>query len=467
MKKISVLFVYPNRETILRIPLGPSLLCSAIKEAGHAVHVLDTTFTGGEFKTDIHYSEKKGTVQKSSIEDHIGQLDSRPLDMIIREAISSASPDLIAVSLLERNFTPAKIIIEQIKNHCDAPVLIGGILPTISPETVIAMPGVDMICIGEGEGAIVDVCNAVAHSASYTSIPNIWSKQDGTIYRNPLRPLENLNSLPEQDWDPFDRRHLLRAYKGTIHNNGSFEFSRGCNNACSFCVAPQLRSIQKNLGCYHRFKTPDRVIQEIKNKLTSFDLSLIHFGDTNFLSGMSCQMLDDFQSMYSQHIGLPFLIQTGAETITEEKLRILKKAGCDNISIGVESGSDRIRKKVIHKYVSKKRILETFRLGRKYKIRMTANYMLGLPDETEQDICETIAFNRRLNPPAISAFFFTPFIGTELYDYSLNKGYISHFNPDTNLHKESPLTMPQLPQQKIHELMNVFVDDFNRFKDPY
>ena len=93
--------------------------------------------------------------------------------------------------------------------------------------------------------------------------------------------------------------------------------------------------------------------------------------------------------------------------------------------------------------------------------------MLGLPDETEEDIQQTIEFNRQLNPPAIAAFFFTPFVGTELYEISLKKGYIKGFNPDTNLHKESPLTMPQISQERISELLKIFVDDFKAYQDEY
>jgi len=329
------------------------------------------------------------------------------------------------------------------------------------------MDGVDILCLGEGEGALVDLCNAIATNKPYKTIPNLWVKENGQIRKNSLRPLININDVPEQDWECFDKRHLYRAYKGNVLKNGSFEFARGCMKSCSFCVAPQLRKAQKNCGKYHRFKTAERVIEEMINKLRKYDLTLTHFGDTDFLSGMKLDVLKIFAKLYKKHIDLPFLIQSGAETITEEKIRLLKLAGCDNISIGVESGSERIRKEVIHKYVSKKRIIGTFNLGRKYKLRMTANYMLGLPDETEEDIMETIKFNRLLNPPAISVFFFTPFLGTELYDVSLKKGYIKGFNPNTNMHKESPLAMRHLPQERISELLEFFVDDFSKYKDEY
>jgi len=467
MKKVKVLFVYPNRETILRIPIAISILCASVKDAGHEIKVFDTTFLGKQFKTDIHYSEQKRTVQKSKIEEYIGALDDRPINEIVASEIKEYSPDLIAVSLLERNYSQAMSIIKEIKKNTIAPVLVGGILPTISPDFVINIDEVDMICLGEGEEAIVDICNAIAQHNDIINIPNLWVKKHKKIYKNKLRQLIDINQIPEQDWTPFDPRHLYRAYKGNVYRNGTFEFARGCLKVCSFCVAPQLRKVQSNIGHYHRFKNPDRIIQEIYNKIKPYDLNLIHFGDTDFLFGMKKQVLETFSKLYKKQIDLPFLIQTSAEAINEDKMKLLKNAGCDNISVGVESGSDRIRKQIIHKNVSKRKIIDAFQLGRKYRIRMTANYMLGLPDETEEDIMESIHLNREINPPAISVFYFTPFLGTELYELSLKKGYISGFKADTNVHKESPLEMPHLPKTKIEELLNFFVKDFETYKDEY
>ncbi|ODS33758.1 MAG: oxidoreductase [Candidatus Scalindua rubra] len=467
MKRTNVLFVYPNRETVLRIPMAGAVLCSSVEKSGHDVRVFDTTFMGNEFKTDIHFSEKKGTVKKSGIEDYIGELDIRPLEDIVKETIHRFPPDLIAVTVLERNYTTAVNVIKELKKCTNVPLVAGGIMAITAPEVLIAVDGIDMICLGEGEDVTVDLCNAIASQKPFNNIPNLWVKENGRVIKNPMRPLIDMNEVPEQNWKPFDNRHLFRAYKGKVYRNGSFEFSRGCMKICSFCVAPELRKAQKGLGKYHRFKTPEHVIKEIIDKASQYNLNLIHFGDTDFLSGMKFNTLETFAKLYKKHIDLPFLIQTGAETINEDKMKLLGMAGCDNISIGVESGSEKIRKQVLHKYVSKAKIVDSFRIARKYKIRMTANYMFGLPDETEEDIMETIKFNRIVNPPAIAAFYFTPFLGTELYDVSLKKGYIKGFDSKANLHKEVALEMPHLPKKRVKELLEYFVEDFNNYKDEY
>ena len=87
-------------------------------------------------------------------------------------------------------------------------------MPTIAPEMVMKIDEIDMICIGEGEGSIIDVCEAIAKQKSLKTIPNLWIKDNGRIIKNPLRELINMNEVPEQIWEPFDKRHLYRAYKG-------------------------------------------------------------------------------------------------------------------------------------------------------------------------------------------------------------------------------------------------------------
>lgn len=466
MRKVNVLLVYPNRETVLRIPLAISILSSALREAGHNVGVLDTTFLGNEFKTDFDYSEKKGTVKKANLRDYVGKLDDRSIDETVKENLRDFSPDLIAITVLERNYSNAIQVLKTLKKYSDAPVIAGGIMASIAPEVLISVKEIDMICVGEGEEAIVEISSCLVKGGDVSDIKNLWIKKDGGVIRSPLRPLIDLDSVPKQDWEYFDRRHLYRAFQGKVYKNGTFEFSRGCQKFCSFCVAPQLRNLQKGLGSYHRFKSPEYAIEEIYEKKRDYGLTLIHFGDTDFLFGMKKETLKEFVKLYKEKIGLPFFIQSGGETLNEESIKLLKEAGCVNVSVGVESGSQRVRQTIIHKYVSKKKLIEVFGIARRYKLRITANYMMGLPDETERDIWETIKFNRELNPPAIASYFFTPFIGTELYEISLSKGYIDGFKP-SNLHKESPLTMPHLSQQRIGELMQVFIDDFKSYQDEY
>ena len=101
---------------------------------------------------------------------------------------------------------------------------------------------------------------------------------------------------------------------------------------------------------------------------------------------------------------------------------------------------------------------------RDYNFRTTANYMIGLPYETEEDVQQTIDFNRKINPPSVAITYFTPFLGTELYDLCVAEGFYSGFEPHQNVYKYSPLKMPQLSSRRIDELIRIFMDDFESYK---
>lgn len=470
MRSKKVLFMYPNINTELRIPLAISILISCIRRAGHQVRLFDTTFMVEQFQTDDEAMAELGTHMPTNIAELVGKLKAVDIKDELKKTIAEFDPDVVAVSLLERNFPTAKNLCSFLKKEFPSlPVLVGGIQPTIAPDVVLKEDWVDMIVVGEGEGAIIDILEKWEDMDALRKIENVWCKDDDNkIIRNPLRPLIDMDEVPEQEWSDFDRRHMLKPFMGNIYNGGAFEFSRGCNKACTFCVAPQLRMTQKGLGHYHRTKTPLKMIEEIENKVKKFNINMISFGDTDFLSGVPEPIMKEFLSLYINKVKLPFTIQTGAEGLVDEEiLMLLSKAGCCAISVGVESGSERVRTSILKKYVSKKVIQNAFDLCRKHGLRITANYMVGVPYETEEDIWESIKFNRELNPPSIAVTFFTPFVGTELYDISVKEGFYAPFNIGSNSYRTTPLNMPNLPPERIYELVDEFVNDFKTYQDDF
>ena len=106
-----------------------------------------------------------------------------------------------------------------------------------------------------------------------------------------------------------------------------------------------------------------------------------------------------------------------------------------------------------------------FRLCREHNLRLTANYMVGLPHETEEDVYETIKLNRLLNPPSIAVTYFTPFMGTELYDTCIKNDFYQPFQE--NVYEYPPLKMPQLSQERIVELVKEFTDDFKGYQKDF
>jgi radical SAM superfamily enzyme YgiQ (UPF0313 family) len=159
-------------------------------------------------------------------------------------------------------------------------------------------------------------------------------------------------------------------------------------------------------------------------------------------------------------------MQCSVATLLDENiLKLLRQAQCCAISVGVESGSEKIQKQVIKKVIPVDLIKKAFALCRKHELRVTANYMIGLPYETEDDVRKTIELNRIVNPPSIAVTFFTPYIGTELYDICMKEGFYKPFSE--NIYEYPPLDMPQLKPNRIKELVKEFTSDFATYQKDY
>lgn len=434
-----VLFIYPNVGTELRIPLAISILIAKIRQAGHEVKLFDTTFLG-EFHTDNEAMEKLGTHKKTNLNELVGETCGDPKKEL-KKVIKSFKPDLICASLVERNFNTAKELLSGV----ETPVLVGGIMPSVAPDYVKKQDWVDYICEGEGEDFILD----------FLKDPKTTSRR-----------LTDINSIPEQDWTDFDKRHLLKPFMGKVYRGGAFELSRGCFKSCSFCVAPKLRERARGLGCYHRTKDPEICIREIEHKIKDYDLNMVSFGDTDFLAGVPKIKMTEFLNKYTYRCKVPHTIQTSVQTLLDEDiLKLLRKSQCCAVSVGVESGSEKIRKEVMKKIIPTEMIKRAFDLCRKHELRVTANYMMGLPFETEDDARQTIVLNRIINPPSVAVTFFTPFMGTELYDVCIKEGYYKPFKE--NVYDYPPLDMPQLKPDRIKGLVKEFTDEFRTYQKDF
>lgn len=462
-----VLFVYPNSGS-LRIPLAVAILAAQLRQRGVEVEVIDTTFTRIEQCSDYALMESRGVVKKSRLETLLGEPAAIDVGEEIRQTVTSFAPDVILFSVIERHYWLFDLLARRCKEVApETPIIVGGILATIYPSILLEHPCVDYVVYGEGETFMDELADSFADPDRFRTTRNLMFRTpEGNVVRNPLAPLTNMDEVPFQEWEGFDIRQLLKPYEGNVWIGGSFEFSRGCFKRCAFCVAPQLRKSYgpEEARRYHRTKSPERAIAEIREKKERYSLTFLAMCDTDFLLGVPDEVVEEFCRLYKKEIGIPWIIQSSAESFTERKLAAIVQAGCVSASIGVESGSPRMRKQVLKKDVPLETVKRAFDLCRDHNFRTTANYMIGLPYETEEDVWETIRFNRFLNPPSVAITYFTPFLGTELYDVCVREGFYPAFDPRQNVYRHSPLTMPTLSPRRIDELIATFMEEFEGFK---
>jgi radical SAM superfamily enzyme YgiQ (UPF0313 family) len=296
----------------------------------------------------------------------------------------------------------------------------GGPHPTFFPE-MIQEEGVDGLCRGEGEEAMVDLVDRLAGGGrdSVLDLANWSFRRDGQVIANPVRPyLEDLDSLPFPDRALVYERDPVAARSKIKH----FLAGRGCPYNCTYCFNHALSELYRGKGRRFRLRSVQGVIDEVRWVREHYPLEFVVFVDDTFV--LSPAWLAEFAAEYPRQVGLPFFCNTRANLVTAEQVRLLKAAGCHTVSMGVEAGSDRIRNDVLKRHMTREQILEAARLIHEGGLRLTTTNMIGLPSSTLADDFETLELNARLRPAYAHAFIFQPYPRTELGEFTREQGWM-------------------------------------------
>ena len=234
------------------------------------------------------------------------------------------------------------------------------------------------------------------------------------IITNPVRPyIEDLDSLPFPDRALVYERDPIAARSKIKH----FLTGRGCPYNCTYCFNHALSEIYRGKGKRFRQRSVDHVIEEIRWVRDRYPLEFVVFVDDTFV--LSNEWLAEFAEKYPrQRSALPFFCNTRANLVTAEQVRLLKEAGCHSVSMGIETGNDRIRNELLKRRMSREQILEAARLIREGGLHFTTTNMIGLPTSTLEDDFETLALNVEARPSYAHVFIFQPYPRTELGEFT-------------------------------------------------
>ena len=468
IKKGKVLFLYPNSEGYWGVPNGLALLSGCLKEAGFETKCFDTTFLKSPPLSHMHRQKYWGILKvehNKMLEKWNPELEKKTPELFLK-TIEEFKPDLIAVYIVDVFYKYAISLLKEIKNKFDIPVVAGGTTITMCPEIVINNDCIDIICIGEGEDAMVELANCIVNHKDHSNIMNLWTKKDKKIIKNQLRPLKDMDTLPFQDWSIFDERHYYKAYCGKFRRTGFFELARGCHFNCSYCCTGNLRKLYGRLGKFVRTRNIDKAFDEICYMNDKYKLELIFFNDDNFL-GMPPERFKYFCEQYKKRINLPFYIQTRSETIKEDYIKKLKEINLSTIGeinistigIGIEHGNEEFRKTYLNRHMNNKSLQKAFRIAHKYGIRTTANIIMGFPYENEELCKETIKLVKNLKPKSYSLNYFQPYSGTKMREEAVKLGYIQkdHIINESN----KCLNMPQFKKERLMH----YYENFKKYLD--
>ncbi|MBU1196083.1 MAG: B12-binding domain-containing radical SAM protein [Proteobacteria bacterium] len=460
---MQILFIYINPTGRTAVPPNISLLIGNLKaKTDHLVEVFDTSF----YPFDLGEPKVKAAWSSGYFVPVVNNITIPPKkeNMMhdLDQMVQTIKPDLIAVSCYSNQFEIVCRILSHLKNHYSyIPNIVGGAHPSFVPEEVIKKDFVDMICVGEGEDMLIDLCDCIDNSDDYSSLPGLWLKKDGKIIRNPIGRPTDLNQLGAPDWTVFAPEHIYQPFHGRYYRTGMIEFGRGCPNHCTYCANNEYLNIYKNhKASYFRHRNPQKFISYLKEFKNKWELELIYFQDGTFLT-MPLRVLQELADLYQKEIDIPCIILTTATTINDATLKCLKKMRCVYINLGIEEGNPEFRKKVLRRNMSDSDIIKAFKLIRDYGIYSAAYNVIGFPFETREDIFKTIELNKECQPDSVYVQIFYPIAGCELYDLCLKEGYFDRSNE--TLHSQildmgnvSLLDNLEITRQEIHNLIKTF-----------
>lgn len=455
-KSFKVLLVYPNYTMVNLLPTNIGILTACLRQNGFIVDLFDTTFYRTSERTLDEIRVENLQVRKFSFEDF--GVRFKPTNFVddFKKKVQEFQPDLIGVTVVEDTWPQAQMLIEAVRDY-PAPVIVGGVFPTLAPEIPFKHPDVDMMCVGEGEHAIIELATRMWRTEDCSGIQNLWVKKDGQVVKNSLRPPIPLDDVPFGDFDLFERERFFRPMQGKIMRMAPIETDRGCPYKCRFCEAPSLVGLYKEgTGQYYfRRKSWAKVRAEIELYIETYDVNYIYFNAETFLA-MSDQEFDEFVEMYRK-IRLPFWCQTRIETINERRVGALEEVNCNRISIGIEHGNEDFRKRIVGKGFANQRVVEVFKILEESTIPITVNNIIGFPGETRELIFDTIELNRELLSDSVNCYYYQPYHGTELQRDAVTRGYISDdARTGTLMTGETVLNLPTISKDDIMGMVRTF-----------
>lgn len=355
---------------------------------------------------------------------------------------------LVGISLMTHHYSIACDLTRQLQRDLSAPIIWGGIHPTVTPEECLETA--DLVCVGEGETSVVELAHRLQAGQEINGTPGIWCKQNGSIIANGHGPLApNLDNLPFPDYS-FDDHHLLvdgvlkpmtpeNWYRHLCRITPPFNpgdppkpayqiiSARGCPFVCSFCGETPLA--EKIYGRrYFRKRSVDNVIQELEWVKETFSfIGEVCFCDDTFPS-RSLEEIRYFTQEYQSRIGMPFYILTSPVNVIQDKFDLLVDAGLTNVGMGIQSGSRRtINLYKRQRCGSVEQSLQAASVLNSYKGRLLPYYdfIVENPYETREDLLETVRLLIALPRPYVTRVYALSFFpGTPLYDKASADGLL-------------------------------------------
>jgi anaerobic magnesium-protoporphyrin IX monomethyl ester cyclase len=439
--------------------MGPALLSALLRDRGHEVELFDTTFMSLGYDGISQVRTRIKIFKPVDFSSHDVAKKKVDLDAEFTRKLEDFRPDAVAFSVLSDEVPIALQLSGMVKDWNErVPVLWGNKAATMAPERILGHRSVDYVCIGEGVQFMPEFIECLASNADPRGIANLaYRDETGSIRRNPLKPFyEELDALPYFDWSIFDPRQFLKPYDGKVYIGGDHMIYWGCANDCTYCINHAYRRLYgSGAGRFIRRYGVDRIVQELAYLVERWGVNFFKFHDEDFcLKPLS--YFRELARKYEERVAVPFTAMANARNITEEKVKLLKQMHCASISIGIETGNERLRREVLKRRESKEDIVKAVRMLNDAGIRTSAFNMLGIPFETRETVMETIELNRLSRVQYPNSVFFYPLEGTELRAMAVSHGLFDEYDESVFDDVRPSLRLPGISAEELMALRERF-----------
>jgi anaerobic magnesium-protoporphyrin IX monomethyl ester cyclase len=345
---------------------------------------------------------------------------------LVVSEILSINPDMVMFSTVTAtgDFEWALSIAQNLKQHKPSMLMVfGSTHPTLFPEETMSHWQVDIACRGEGEMAVLELCNRYQAQEDYSRIPGLWVRTPNGVVSNAHGHL-----VEDLDQFPFPDRSLYDKY-GYFDRLDSIDViaGRGCIFDCSYCMNTTSKEMMRGSGKFVRKHSVDYMMRQLKEIKARYNPKSITFVDELFTTNK--RWVKEFCDKYPKEIALPFICSVTADTIDEDIAKWLSDAGVFRVCFGLESGNEQIRNNLLNKRFSNAQFIESAERLHRNKIKFLTTNMIGLPGETIEHAFETIELNQKVKTDFLYFSVFQPYPQLPITKQLQKEGKLADLKP--------------------------------------
>ena len=411
---MKILFVNPSTSRYTRsvsVPLGLLSIASYLEANGHSVRIYDRTVD----KTDLN------------------------------TVLTEFAPSLAGISLISYKSVGDTLDIAESLKAYGCPVIVGGPLASVLTELTLKYDFIDAVSLGEGEETWLELASFYETGCgSLYGIKGLaFNDESGKTVFTESRDFLDLSLLPPLDWELLEVPKYFQGSYGCKKMLYLYA-AKGCPHSCTFCYNKDFHR------CTYRKRPLGVLLDEIRHLVTNYGMDGVYFADEMWCRNRN-EMHEICDSLKALQLDFVWGCQTRIGLFTEEDFRYMADSGCRWVFFGIESGSKAVLER-INKRINYDKIADTFRDCKKAGIAAIGSFIAGFPDETVDDLKDTVALIKTLDTSLINLNYLALIPGAEIYNELVKSGRYTEADTLAEYTKKSPMERLEYNYSKIPDL---------------